>query len=71
MATDTTSPRKQHASVSRTSSAQPGDNQIKLAERGGESFYARGVSWACTHPASDPVGAIPARSRADVCECHQ
>jgi hypothetical protein len=91
MATNTTSPRNQHASASRAGSAQPVGNgrgpstretialQIRLAERGGESFYAWGVSWTCTHPASDPVGAAQimshvlqvGRSRADACECHQ
>ena len=32
--------------------------RIKLTERGGKDFYAWGVSWAHSHPASDPVGAV-------------
>jgi hypothetical protein len=32
--------------------------RVKLTERGGENFYAWGVSWARTHPVSDPVGAV-------------
>jgi hypothetical protein len=34
--------------------------KVKLVERGGQSFYAWGVIWACGHPASDPLGAIQA-----------
>src|SRR3954462_4572339 len=41
----------------------PGDRpgialRVKLIERGGVNFYAWGVSWAQTHPATDPVGAV-------------
>jgi hypothetical protein len=32
--------------------------RVKLIERGGVNFYAWGVSWARTHPAADPVGAV-------------
>ena len=32
--------------------------RVKLTERGGKSFYCWGVSWAQSHPASDPVGAV-------------
>jgi hypothetical protein len=32
--------------------------KVKLIERGGQGFYAWGVSWACGHPASDPLGAV-------------
>jgi hypothetical protein len=32
--------------------------RVKLTERSGEDFYAWGVSWSRTHPASDPVGAV-------------
>jgi hypothetical protein len=32
--------------------------RVKLVDRGGRGFYAWGVSWACTHPTSDPVGAV-------------
>jgi hypothetical protein len=32
--------------------------RVKLIERGGQDFYAWGVSCACTHPASDPMGAV-------------
>lgn len=32
--------------------------RIKLVDRGGRNFYAWGMSWACTHPASDPMGAV-------------
>src|SRR3954463_8056625 len=32
--------------------------RVKLTERSGQNFYAWGVSWAYSHPASDPVGAV-------------
>lgn len=32
--------------------------RVKLTERGGRPFYCWGVSWAQSHPASDPVGAV-------------
>jgi hypothetical protein len=32
--------------------------RVKLTERSGQDFYAWGVSWAYSHPASDPVGAV-------------
>lgn len=32
--------------------------RVKLIKRGGRDFYAWGMSWACTHPASDQVGAV-------------
>ena len=32
--------------------------RVKLTERDGQDFYAWGVSWSRTHPASDPVGAV-------------
>lgn len=32
--------------------------RVKLIDQGGRDFYAWGVSWAQTHPASDPVGAV-------------
>lgn len=32
--------------------------RVKLIDRGGVKFYAWGVSWAQTHPATDPVGAV-------------
>jgi hypothetical protein len=32
--------------------------RVRLTERSGEDFYAWGVSWSRTHPASDPVGAV-------------
>lgn len=34
--------------------------RVKLIERGGMNFYAWGVGWARTHPASDPLGAVQA-----------
>jgi hypothetical protein len=32
--------------------------RVKLTKRGGREFYAWGVSWAQSHPASDPLGAV-------------
>jgi hypothetical protein len=32
--------------------------RVKLTKRGDETFYSWGVSWICSHPASDPVGAV-------------
>jgi hypothetical protein len=32
--------------------------RVKVTERSGQDFYAWGVSWSRTHPASDPVGAV-------------
>src|SRR4051812_34623200 len=32
--------------------------RVKLVDRAGRDFYAWGVSWAQTHPASDPLGAV-------------
>lgn len=32
--------------------------RVKLIERGGQDFYAWGVSWAHAHPAGNPVGAV-------------
>lgn len=32
--------------------------RVKLIERGGKNFYAWGVKWEQTHPATDPVGAV-------------
>jgi hypothetical protein len=32
--------------------------RVKLTEQGGRNFYSWGVSWASSHPASDPVGAV-------------
>jgi hypothetical protein len=32
--------------------------KVKLTERGGRTFYSWGVSWACAHPTSDPLGAV-------------
>lgn len=32
--------------------------RVKLIDKGGQDFYAWGVSWACTHPASDLMGAV-------------
>jgi hypothetical protein len=34
--------------------------RVKLTEQGGRNFYSWGVSWASSHPASDPVGAVQA-----------
>lgn len=31
---------------------------VKLTERGGKPFYCWGVSWAQSHPANDPLGAV-------------
>jgi hypothetical protein len=32
--------------------------RVRLIERSGQDFYAWGVSWARTHPVSDPMGAV-------------
>src|SRR4051812_47393112 len=32
--------------------------RVKLTTRDDQTFYSWGVSWACSHPASDPVGAV-------------
>ena len=32
--------------------------RVKLTEQSCQDFYAWGVSWAYSHPASDPVGAV-------------
>lgn len=32
--------------------------RIKVTERDGRNFYAWGVSWLQTHPATDPLGAV-------------
>lgn len=32
--------------------------RVKLTENSGRPFYCWGVSWAQSHPASDPVGAV-------------
>jgi hypothetical protein len=32
--------------------------RVKVTERSGEDFYAWGVSWAQTHPATDLMGAV-------------
>jgi hypothetical protein len=32
--------------------------RVKLIDQSGRDFYAWGVGWAQTHPASDPVGAV-------------
>jgi hypothetical protein len=31
---------------------------IRLTEQGGRNFYCWGVSWASSHPAGDPIGAV-------------
>jgi hypothetical protein len=32
--------------------------RVRVTEQDGRSFYCWGVSWASSHPASDPIGAV-------------